>query len=122
MESLRRLYGQGYIVIGDVVEIYHPEEEYSRLLLQVNNLQEDFGQKDSVVSIEQSIAAAFQLKAYKNVIINKVDKEVATLINDDHLRTVCEISDILGLGRSVIHNILISELQMNKVDATLAKT
>ncbi|XP_052798952.1 GATOR complex protein Iml1-like isoform X2 [Mya arenaria] len=66
------------IVIGDVVEIYHPEEEYSRLLLQVNNLQEDFGQKDSVVSIEQSIAAAFQLKAYKNVIINKVDKEEVT--------------------------------------------
>jgi len=31
---------------------------------------------DSVVSVEQAIASAFQLKAYKNVYINKVDKEV----------------------------------------------
>jgi len=28
------------------------------------------------VSVEQAIASAFQLKAYKNVYINKVDKEV----------------------------------------------
>jgi len=29
-----------------------------------------------VISIEQSIAAAFQLKTYQNVIVSKVDKKV----------------------------------------------
>ncbi|KAI0221660.1 hypothetical protein LSAT2_027048 [Lamellibrachia satsuma] len=30
---------------GDVVEIYHPEHEYSRLLLQVKCVNDDFQQK-----------------------------------------------------------------------------
>ncbi|XP_052799237.1 protein GVQW3-like [Mya arenaria] len=49
-------------------------------------------------------------------------QQVAALINDDRRRTVREISDIVDLGRSVIHNILISELQMNKVGARLGAT
>lgn len=64
---------------GDVVEIYHPEEEYSRLLLQIKSLPDDFQPKDNVVSIEQSIATAFQLKTYQNVIVNKVDKKQVSL-------------------------------------------
>lgn len=67
------------VIIGDVLEIYHPEEEYSRLLLQIKSLPEDFQPKDNVVSIEQSIAAAFQLKTYHNVIVNKVDIKVITV-------------------------------------------
>ncbi|XP_052240462.1 GATOR complex protein Iml1-like isoform X2 [Dreissena polymorpha] len=69
-------------IVGDVVEIYHPEEEFStctfidsRLLLQIRILPEDYQPKDTVVSIEQTIATAFQLKAYKNVIVSKVDKD-----------------------------------------------
>ncbi|XP_053383864.1 GATOR complex protein Iml1-like [Mercenaria mercenaria] len=66
------------INVGDVVEIYHPEEEYSRLLLQINTLPDD-PPKDNIVSIEHSIATAFQLKSYQNVIVNKVDKKQVSL-------------------------------------------
>lgn len=31
--------------LGDIVEIYHPEDEFSRLLLQVTAFQEDFKHK-----------------------------------------------------------------------------
>ncbi|XP_021373105.1 DEP domain-containing protein 5-like isoform X1 [Mizuhopecten yessoensis] len=62
---------------GDVLEIYHPEDEYSRLLLQVTALPDDFNQKD-IISIEQSIATQFQLRAYKEVHVSKVSpKDVA---------------------------------------------
>ncbi|XP_060075901.1 GATOR complex protein Iml1-like isoform X2 [Ylistrum balloti] len=62
---------------GDVLEIYHPEDEYSRLLLQVTALADDFNQKD-IISIEQSIATQFQLRAYKEVHVSKVSpKDVA---------------------------------------------
>ncbi|XP_069135041.1 LOW QUALITY PROTEIN: GATOR complex protein Iml1-like [Argopecten irradians] len=62
---------------GDVLELYHPEDEYSRLLLQVTALSDDFNQKDTI-SIEQSIATQFQLRAYKEVHVTKVSpKDVA---------------------------------------------
>ncbi|XP_060555482.1 GATOR1 complex protein DEPDC5-like, partial [Ruditapes philippinarum] len=67
------------ISIGDVVEIYHPEEEYSRLLLQIQSFPDEVQPKENTVSIEQSIASAFQLKNYQNVIVNKVDKKQVSL-------------------------------------------
>ncbi|XP_055323419.1 GATOR complex protein Iml1-like, partial [Sitodiplosis mosellana] len=51
--------------IGDVVEIFLPEDDGVRLLLQITNLNEDKskGNKD-VISIESSIASAFNLPTY----------------------------------------------------------
>jgi len=65
---------------GDILEIYHEEETFSRLLLQVrqeslypeNNLQKSVP-KDTVY-IEKSIAESFQLSNYKSLVVNKVDK------------------------------------------------
>ena len=57
--------------VGDVLEIYHPEDQGSpRLLLQINSIN-DFQQKDTV-SIEQSVANLFQLRTYSNVNVKKV--------------------------------------------------
>ncbi|XP_056008596.1 GATOR complex protein DEPDC5-like isoform X2 [Ostrea edulis] len=66
------------VVVGDVVEIYHIEDEESRLLLQVASLSDEFQQK-GIVSIEQSIATTFQLRAYKDVIVKKVDPKSVSL-------------------------------------------
>ncbi|RWS16531.1 DEP domain-containing protein 5-like protein [Dinothrombium tinctorium] len=68
--------------IGDVIEIYTPEDDFSHLLLQVKSFAEekDYQQKDKpTVSIEQSIAATFQLRTYGDVIVNIVDPRVVTL-------------------------------------------
>ena len=70
---------------GDILEIYHEEETFSRLLLQVkpeslypeNNLQ-NIVPKDTVY-IEKSIAESFQLSNYKSLVVNKVDKEKVAL-------------------------------------------
>ncbi|XP_072043182.1 LOW QUALITY PROTEIN: GATOR1 complex protein DEPDC5-like [Amphiura filiformis] len=60
------------VKIGDILEIYHPDEEdSSRLLLQVNSFKEDFQQKE-IISIDQSIANQFQLRAYKDVNVSRV--------------------------------------------------
>ncbi|XP_077995219.1 GATOR1 complex protein DEPDC5-like [Glandiceps talaboti] len=66
--------------VGDIVEIYHPEDDYSRLLLQVKSLKENKQQatKESV-SVDQSIAAAFNLRTYKDVIVNIVNPDDVTL-------------------------------------------
>ncbi|GFO09932.1 dep domain-containing protein 5, partial [Plakobranchus ocellatus] len=57
---------------GDVVELYHPEDEWSRLLLQVKCLPEDYQQRDAV-SIEQGISTAFSLRPYSKIVVNKVE-------------------------------------------------
>ncbi|XP_023232146.1 GATOR complex protein DEPDC5-like [Centruroides sculpturatus] len=59
---------------SDIVEIYSPEDEYSRLLLQVTCFKEEL-QKDTI-SIEQSIASNFQLRTYADVIVNIVNPKV----------------------------------------------
>lgn len=64
--------------VGDVVEIYHPEDAFSRLLLQVNKLSTDFQQKDTI-SIDQTVATAFQLRAYLDVYVNRVNPNDVTL-------------------------------------------
>ncbi|KAK3608532.1 hypothetical protein CHS0354_010391 [Potamilus streckersoni] len=66
------------VAVGDVLEIYHPEEDDSRLLLQINFLPDDFQQKDTI-SIEQSIATAFKFQSFKDVIVNKVDPKSVAL-------------------------------------------
>ncbi|TRY65307.1 hypothetical protein DNTS_015453 [Danionella cerebrum] len=56
------------VKLGDIVEIAHPNDEYSPLLLQVKSLKDDL-QK----------AQAFKLRAYQDVIINVVDPKDVTL-------------------------------------------
>ena len=63
--------------VGDVVEIYHPEDTFSRLLLRVNKLSTDFQQKDTI-SIEKTVASIFQLRAYLDVYVTRIEaSEVA---------------------------------------------
>ncbi|XP_048875653.1 GATOR complex protein DEPDC5 isoform X2 [Brienomyrus brachyistius] len=65
------------VSIGDIVEIAHPNDEYSPLLLQVRSLKEDL-QKETI-SVDQTVAQAFKLRAYQDVFINVVDPKDVTL-------------------------------------------
>ncbi|KAM9456644.1 GATOR1 complex protein DEPDC5 isoform 4-T5 [Clarias gariepinus] len=65
------------VKLGDIVEIAHPNDEYSPLLLQVKSLKEDL-QKETI-SVDQTVAQAFKLRAYQDVIINIVDPKEVTL-------------------------------------------
>ncbi|XP_012671329.1 GATOR complex protein DEPDC5 isoform X1 [Clupea harengus] len=65
------------VALGDIVEIAHPNDEYSPLLLQVKSLKEDL-QKETI-SVDQTVAQAFKLRAYQDVIINIVDPKDVTL-------------------------------------------
>uniref|UniRef100_A0A4W4G6C5 DEP domain-containing protein n=1 Tax=Electrophorus electricus TaxID=8005 RepID=A0A4W4G6C5_ELEEL len=64
------------VKLGDIIEIAHPNNEYSPLLLQVRSLKEDL-QKETI-SVDQTVAQAFKLRAYQDVIINIVDPKVST--------------------------------------------
>ncbi|XP_055008047.1 GATOR complex protein DEPDC5 isoform X2 [Boleophthalmus pectinirostris] len=63
--------------LGDLVEIAHPTDEYSPLLLQVKSLKEDL-QKETI-SVDQTVAQVFKLRAYQDVIVNIVDPKDVTL-------------------------------------------
>uniref|UniRef100_A0A8C9S1F0 DEP domain containing 5, GATOR1 subcomplex subunit n=1 Tax=Scleropages formosus TaxID=113540 RepID=A0A8C9S1F0_SCLFO len=65
------------VSIGDIVEIAHPNDEYSPLLLQVRSLKEDL-QKETI-SVDQTVAQAFKLRAYQDVYVNIVDPKDVTL-------------------------------------------
>ncbi|XP_069037996.1 GATOR1 complex protein DEPDC5 isoform X3 [Lepisosteus oculatus] len=65
------------VTIGDIVEIAHPNDEYSPLLLQVKSLKEDL-QKETI-SVDQTVAQAFKLRAYQDVFVNIVDPKDVTL-------------------------------------------
>ncbi|XP_077413370.1 GATOR1 complex protein DEPDC5 isoform X3 [Vanacampus margaritifer] len=65
------------ICLGDVIEIAHPTDEFSPLLLQVKSLKEDL-QKETV-SVDQAVAQAFRLRAYQDVVVNIVDPKDVTL-------------------------------------------
>ncbi|XP_032513466.1 GATOR complex protein Iml1 isoform X2 [Danaus plexippus] len=56
----------------DIVEIYHPENDYPRLLLQVTKVDAPGRGRDSI-SVEQSIATTFQLRTFADVYINIVN-------------------------------------------------
>uniref|UniRef100_A0A4W6ECY7 DEP domain containing 5, GATOR1 subcomplex subunit n=1 Tax=Lates calcarifer TaxID=8187 RepID=A0A4W6ECY7_LATCA len=64
------------VSLGDIIEIAHPTDEYSPLLLQVKSLKEDL-QKETI-SVDQTVAQAFKLRAYQDVIVNIVDPKVST--------------------------------------------
>ncbi|XP_058462915.1 GATOR complex protein Iml1 isoform X2 [Malaya genurostris] len=58
--------------LNDIVEIYHPEDDNIRLLLQVKYLTEDVMNRETI-SVEANIAVAFNLKPYKDVFMQKMD-------------------------------------------------
>uniref|UniRef100_A0A673XCT1 DEP domain containing 5, GATOR1 subcomplex subunit n=1 Tax=Salmo trutta TaxID=8032 RepID=A0A673XCT1_SALTR len=64
------------VSLGDIIEIAHPTDEYSPLLLQVKSIKEDL-QKETI-SVDQTVAQAFKLRAYQDVIVNIVDPKVST--------------------------------------------
>ncbi|KAF7223401.1 GATOR1 complex protein DEPDC5 isoform X2 [Nothobranchius furzeri] len=66
-----------HVSLGDIIEIAHPTDEYSPLLLQVKSLKEDL-QKETI-SVDQTVAQAFKLRAYQDVIVNIVDPKDVTL-------------------------------------------
>ncbi|KAK2895758.1 GATOR1 complex protein DEPDC5 isoform X3 [Channa argus] len=65
------------VSLGDIIEIAHPTDEYSPLLLQVKSLKDDL-QKETI-SVDQTVAQAFKLRAYQDVIVNIVDPKDVTL-------------------------------------------
>lgn len=65
------------VSLGDIIEIAHPTDEYSPLLLQVKSLKEDL-QKETI-SVDQTVAQAFKLRAYQDVIVNIIDPKDVTL-------------------------------------------
>ncbi|XP_030607511.1 GATOR complex protein DEPDC5 isoform X3 [Archocentrus centrarchus] len=65
------------VALGNIIEIAHPTDEYSPLLLQVKSLKEDL-QKETI-SVDQTVAQAFKLRAYQDVIVNIVDPKDVTL-------------------------------------------
>ncbi|XP_065746617.1 GATOR1 complex protein DEPDC5 isoform X8 [Phocoena phocoena] len=66
-----------YIKLGDIVEIAHPNDEYSPLLLQVKSLKEDL-QKETI-SVDQTVTQVFRLRPYQDVYVNVVDPKDVTL-------------------------------------------
>ncbi|XP_015177814.1 PREDICTED: DEP domain-containing protein 5 isoform X2 [Polistes dominula] len=66
------------IKTGDVVEIYHPEDEFSRLLLQVTLFKEDLQGRETI-SVENNVATMFQLRTFADVYMNIVNPEDVAL-------------------------------------------
>ncbi|XP_063129248.1 GATOR1 complex protein DEPDC5 isoform X11 [Rattus norvegicus] len=66
-----------HIKLGDIVEIAHPNDEYSPLLLQVKSLKEDL-QKETI-SVDQTVTQVFRLRPYQDVYVNVVDPKDVTL-------------------------------------------
>lgn len=77
--------------LGDLVEIYHKDGVFSRLILQYNNVFEDFTTKDTI-SVEENIAKTFKLKYLGDVVVGKVEKEKVWLFKEVYkLREKCAI-------------------------------
>ncbi|XP_066583713.1 GATOR complex protein Iml1 isoform X2 [Prorops nasuta] len=66
------------IKLGDVVEIYHQEDEFSRLLLQVTSFKEDLQGRETI-SIENNVAIMFQLRTFADVCMNIVNPDDVAL-------------------------------------------
>lgn len=75
---------KSFSFVGDIVEIFHPEDDDDeknhrcRLLLQVSLAKDSQGRLD-YISVESSIALTFNLKNYGDVFIQKVDIENVSL-------------------------------------------
>ncbi|CAH1232902.1 DEPDC5 [Branchiostoma lanceolatum] len=63
--------------VGDVVEIYQPEEPNRRLLLQVKALKGDSQQKG--ISVDKTVANVFQLRPFIDVCVNFVSPQDVAL-------------------------------------------
>lgn len=63
---------------GDIVEIYHPEDEFSRLLLQITAFKEDLQGRETI-SVENNIATTFQLRTFAGVYMNIVNPDDVAL-------------------------------------------
>ncbi|XP_078600096.1 GATOR1 complex protein DEPDC5-like isoform X7 [Branchiostoma floridae x Branchiostoma japonicum] len=63
--------------VGDVVEIYQPEEPNRRLLLQVKALKGDSQQKG--ISVDKTVANVFQLRPFIDVCVNFVSSQDVAL-------------------------------------------
>ena len=66
------------LITGDIVEIYHPEDDEKgqqkcRLLLQVSLAKDSQGQSRDYVSVESSIALTFNLKNYGDVYMRVIN-------------------------------------------------
>lgn len=60
--------------IGDVVEISDPSEQFTRLLLEVRRFRDEL--QPNTLSVEANLAAAFHLRAYRDVFVQIIqDKE-----------------------------------------------
>ncbi|XP_076241100.1 GATOR complex protein Iml1 isoform X2 [Calliopsis andreniformis] len=66
------------IKTGDVVEIYQPEVEFSRLLLQVTSFKEDLQGRETI-SVENNVATMFQLRTFGDVYMNVVNPDDVAL-------------------------------------------
>ncbi|EFN67807.1 DEP domain-containing protein 5 [Camponotus floridanus] len=66
------------IKTGDVVEIYHPDDEFSRLLLQVTSFKEDLQGRETI-SVENNVATMFQLRTFTDVYMNIVNPDDVAL-------------------------------------------
>lgn len=66
------------IKTGDVVEIYPPEDVFSRLLLQVTSLKEDLQGRETI-SVENNVATAFQFRTFTDVYMNIVNPDDVAL-------------------------------------------
>ncbi|XP_071633738.1 GATOR complex protein Iml1 isoform X7 [Temnothorax longispinosus] len=66
------------IKTGDVVEIYHPDDEFSRLLLQVTSFKEDLQGRETI-SVENNVASMFQLRTFADVYMNIVNPDDVAL-------------------------------------------
>ncbi|XP_055373672.1 GATOR complex protein Iml1 isoform X2 [Condylostylus longicornis] len=65
--------------IGDVVEVYHPEDEGSRLLLQITLLSDEVKSREETISIESTVAQAFNLRTFSDVIMRIVNPSAVAL-------------------------------------------
>lgn len=68
---------------GDIVEIYQPDDETCHLLLQVTSFNDEI---KAVISVENSIAAAFNLRTYTNVYMKVID-DPSTVCEYSHMTT-----------------------------------
>ena len=106
--------------LGDIIEVYHPDGEYSRLLVQIKHLQNpSIQQKAGHISINSSLASAFQLRQYNDVVVNHISNvddvvtlDVLELVFKDQFVTR---SDTWRLHRSLIGSCV---YYCNKVTST----
>ncbi|RXG51242.1 DEP domain-containing protein 5 [Armadillidium vulgare] len=95
---------------GDIIEIYQLEEDehQPRLLLQIPRYGEDSQFVKDTISVDQNIASTFQLRSYKDVIVNKVDPKSVALelleltFKDQYLGR----SDMWRLKKSLINTVV----------------